>query len=273
MKVSIVTISFNQGPYMEQALCSVLEQDYPNIEYIVVDAGSTDGSREIIERYKNRIAKVIFEPDNGAADGLNKGFRFASGEVFAFLNSDDYLLPGAVSRMVRAFNRYPSADIISGHAHVIDGEGNILYNEFSKPFSLRSYLSGCGMLIQQSTYFRAEAYRRTQGFNTSNITCWDGELMVDMAVTGARFRLLNQFIACFRIHPQSVSGSGRLEAEYHQTIARIVAGLGQSTPQKISRLYCLFNQMKNPYGLIARLIDQALHHQGRARRKSIHEGR
>src|SRR5450432_3341584 len=97
LKVSIVTISFNQAAYLEEAIRSVLDQDHPLVEYIVVDPGSTDGSRDIIERYRGRIAKVLYEPDQGPADGLNHGFAHATGDVFACLNADDLLLPRAVS--------------------------------------------------------------------------------------------------------------------------------------------------------------------------------
>ena len=96
MKFSVVTISFNQRQYLMEALTSVLAQDYPAIEYIVVDPGSTDGSRELIESFRSRLDRVIFEPDQGAAEGLNKGFQQASGDIFGFLNSDDVLLPGAM---------------------------------------------------------------------------------------------------------------------------------------------------------------------------------
>src|ERR1700738_5632483 len=99
-KVSIVTISFNQAEFLERAIRSVVDQDYPEIEYSVVDPGATEGSRDIIERYRSRIARVIYEPDRGPADGLNKGFACATGDIFGFLNSDDVLLPGAVRRAV-----------------------------------------------------------------------------------------------------------------------------------------------------------------------------
>src|ERR1039458_1375445 len=96
-RVSIVTISFNQAEFIERTILSVLTQDYLDIEYIVVDPGSTDGSRDIIERYRSRISKIILRPDRGAADGLNNGFAEATGEIFGFLNSDDLLRPGARS--------------------------------------------------------------------------------------------------------------------------------------------------------------------------------
>ena len=103
MKLSVVTVSFNQRQYLEEALISVLAQDYPAIEYIVVDPGSTDGSRELIECFRDRLASILFETDQGAADGLNKGFQRASGDIFGFLNSDDVLLPGAMKSISRAF--------------------------------------------------------------------------------------------------------------------------------------------------------------------------
>src|SRR3974390_2320485 len=103
MKISIVTLSFNQRDYLQQALDSVLSQDYSNLEYIVVDPGSIDGSRELIRSYGARIAHTIFEPDRGAADGLNRGFASATGDVFGFLNADDILLPGSLKRVASFF--------------------------------------------------------------------------------------------------------------------------------------------------------------------------
>ena len=103
MKVSIVTISFNQAKYLERAIISVVEQNYSNIEYIVVDPGSTDGSREIIEKYRSKITIVILDPDKGPTDGLNKGFAAATGDIYAYINADDALLPGAVKSVVDFF--------------------------------------------------------------------------------------------------------------------------------------------------------------------------
>ncbi len=105
--VSIITPSYNQVQYLEDTIQSVIQQDYPNIEYIVVDGGSTDGSLEVIERYKNKLAWWVSEPDQGQADAINKGFRKASGEIIAWLNSDDLYLPGAISSAVELFQENP----------------------------------------------------------------------------------------------------------------------------------------------------------------------
>src|SRR5437773_10138654 len=99
MKFSIVTISYNQARFLEQAICSVLDQDYEDVEYIVADPGSTAGSREIIDRYRSRIAAVVFEPDAGPGDALNKGFAQASGEIYGSLNADDQDLPATLTKV------------------------------------------------------------------------------------------------------------------------------------------------------------------------------
>lgn len=216
MKFSIVTISFNQERFLEQAICSVLEQDYPNVEYIVVDPGSTDGSREIIERYRDRIGKIIYEPDEGPADGLNKGFAHASGDVFGFLNSDDLLEPGALSGAARYFETYPEVEVVSGHSWIVDAEGRKKRRFYSDRFSLRMAKYGACILAQQSTFFRSEIFRRVGGFNVDNLSAWDGELYVDMALAGARFALVPEFWSRFRVHEEGITGSGRLRTLHQQ---------------------------------------------------------
>jgi glycosyltransferase involved in cell wall biosynthesis len=139
LRVSIVTISFNQAEFLERAIRSVIEQDYPDVEYIVVDPGSTDGSREIIEKYRSRISKVILDPDTGPANGLNKGFAAATGEIFGYINADDALLPGAISKGVAALRERPKADVVYGHCYIIDRQGQIVRRSRSVAFNLRLY--------------------------------------------------------------------------------------------------------------------------------------
>lgn len=121
--VSIVTPSFNQAAFLEQAIRSVLEQTYPHIEYLVVDGGSTDGSREIIEKYAGRLAWWVSEKDAGQADGINKGLHRAQGEIVAWLNSDDYYLPAAIGQAVEAFRLFPQAGLVFSDVESVDGEG------------------------------------------------------------------------------------------------------------------------------------------------------
>jgi glycosyltransferase involved in cell wall biosynthesis len=205
MKISLVTISFNQAPYLEQALRSVLDQDYLHLQYIVVDPGSTDGSREIIERYRDRLASVIFEPDAGPSDGLNKGFAAADGDVFGYLNSDDILLPGALGRVAHAFQEYANVDLVYGHGYVIDHAGRIVRRFRSDRFNLRRSAYGNSIIMQQAAFWRSRAFRAVGGFNAGNRLSWDGEFWIDMALAGKRFRRIDEYWAGFRLHDESIT--------------------------------------------------------------------
>jgi glycosyltransferase involved in cell wall biosynthesis len=123
--VSIITPSFNQAAYIEATLRSVLDQDYPNIEYLVIDGGSTDGSLAILERYTDQLAYFVSEPDSGQAEAINKGLRQAKGEFVAWLNSDDIYLPGALAAAVAALQAQPQAGLVYGDLRSIDAEGNV----------------------------------------------------------------------------------------------------------------------------------------------------
>ncbi len=123
MLVSIITPSYNQAHYLEATIRSVLEQDYSEIEYIIVDGGSTDGSREIIERYSSRLAWWVSEKDRGQTDAINKGFGRAHGEILAWINSDDTYEPGAVAQAVEYLQANPQVGMVYGDARFIDGEG------------------------------------------------------------------------------------------------------------------------------------------------------
>ncbi|HSN94404.1 MAG TPA: glycosyltransferase family 2 protein [Anaerolineaceae bacterium] len=129
--VSIITPSFNQAQFLEEAMRSVLEQDYPNLEYWVIDGKSTDGSLEIIKRYSDRLAGWVSEKDKGQADGINKGFNRSQGEIVAWLNSDDRYLPRAVSNAVAFFQKYPDAAFVYSDVESIDEAG--------KSFNLMRY--------------------------------------------------------------------------------------------------------------------------------------
>ena len=122
MLVSIITPSYNQANFLETTISSVLEQDYPRIEYIIADGGSTDGSLEIIQRYASRLGWWVSERDKGQADALNQGFTHAQGEVLAYLNSDDTYQPGAVAEAVAFLQAHPQVGMVYGDANFIDSE-------------------------------------------------------------------------------------------------------------------------------------------------------
>jgi glycosyltransferase involved in cell wall biosynthesis len=210
MRVSIVTISFNQAKFLETTINSVLQQHCDELEYIVVDPGSTDGSREIIKKHSSRISKLVLEPDNGPASGLNKGFSFATGEIFGFLNADDILEPSTISRVTKYFIEHPEVDVISGHSFIINADGDVKRRFFSDHYSLRMAAYGAAILSQPSTFFRANFFRQVGGFNIQNRSNWDGELFADMALSGAQFALVSEFWSRYRVHGEGITGSGKL---------------------------------------------------------------
>ena len=221
VRISIVTLSFNQYAYLKEAIDSVLSQGYPDLEYIVVDPGSTDGSRELTRSYGERITHTIFEPDRGAADGLNKGFARASGDVYGFLNADDLLFPGSLQLVGEYFNSHPECDMLMGNGYTIDGKGQNIRHYKARDFSARRFFHGGARWLQQSTFFRARIFHNSPKFNLENRTCWDGELFVNLAKLGAKIGYVNVDLAGFRIHEASISGSGRMNEQYTQDQQRI----------------------------------------------------
>lgn len=221
MKISIVTISYNQAQFLEQAIVSVINQDYSNVEYIVVDPGSTDGSREIIEKYRSKIGRVVYEKDAGAADGLNKGFSYATGDIFGFLNSDDELLPSALSRITAFFKANMKADVVSGCGYFTGSDGTRLRRIVPSKLTPWLYVHGGVTVFQQGTFFRASYFKKVGGFNIENKTCWDGELFLDMGLAGARFATIGDDLAHFRLHEGGITGSGRMEEKYRKDTERL----------------------------------------------------
>lgn len=153
--VSIVTPSFNQGHFIEETILSVKNQDYPNIEHIVVDGGSTDNTLEILRKYESTYnLRWVSEPDEGHADAVNKGFRMAKGEIIGWLNSDDvYFDRGVIRAVVEAFQRHQEADIVYGDCVYIWEDGTILRIQCVPGFRYSRLLRGC-ILEQPAVFFR-----------------------------------------------------------------------------------------------------------------------
>lgn len=221
MRISIVTLSFNQRAFLQEALDSVLSQGYRDLEYIIVDPGSTDGSRELIQSYSDRMAQIIFEPDRGAADGLNKGFSRATGQVFGFLNADDVLMPRSLHLVADFFEKHPECDLALGDGYKIDSAGRMGRHYKARGFTVKRFFYGGSQWLQQSVFFRAKTYLRSPKFNVENRTCWDGELFVNIANQGANIGYIQGDLAGFRIYDASISGSGRMQKQYQADCRRI----------------------------------------------------
>jgi glycosyltransferase involved in cell wall biosynthesis len=212
MTLGIVTISFNQVQYLGECIESVKLSDCSKLRYVIVDPGSTDGSRELILRHQERFSTIVLEPDRGPADGLNKGFARCHADVYGYLNSDDRFRPGALDWVLEYFDNHPDTDILLGAIAMIDGNGRARLRKRTqdRPFNVRKFAVCACNVFQQGTFFRREAFAKTRGFNLQSKTAWDSELVVDMALAGCTFDYTNKVLADFRIYPQSITGSRRL---------------------------------------------------------------
>ena len=126
-KISIITPSYNQGQFLEQTILSILSQDYPNLEYIIMDGGSSDNSVEIIRKHEDNLTYWVSEPDKGQSDAINKGFQRATGDILTWLNSDDYYLPGTLHTVAEYFTQHPDVECIYGDLQVVASNGDLLY--------------------------------------------------------------------------------------------------------------------------------------------------
>ncbi len=179
--VTIVTPSYNQAPFLEWALRSVLAQDYPHIEYIVVDGGSSDGSVDIIRKYEHRLAWWVSEPDRGQADAINKGFARAQGSILGWVNSDDMLAPGAVRQAVEAFARHPDVGMVVGEALFIDAVGRPFRHYVSDARTLEDLLF-FRILPQPAVFFRREVFQAIGGLDVRFHYLLDHHLWIRMAL-------------------------------------------------------------------------------------------
>ncbi len=198
-KVSIVTPSYNQVHYLEASIRSVLEQDYPNIEYIIIDGGSKDDSAQIIARYAGRLAYWVSEKDKGHADALNKGFARATGDILAWLNSDDIYEPGAVSEAVTFLKEHPQVGMVYANANLIDDEGKLIGQFAAKQTDYRRMLQGSVHIPQATTFFRADLWRQLGPLDLSLFFSFDYDFWVKVAKV-SEIRHVPRLWANFRMH-------------------------------------------------------------------------
>jgi glycosyltransferase involved in cell wall biosynthesis len=215
--VSIVTPSYNQGRYIEETIQSVLSQDYPNLEYIVVDGGSSDNTVEILKKYEGRLA-WISEKDQGQADAINKGFRMAKGEIKAWLNSDDTYLPGAVHTSVRYLEAHPEVGMLYGEGYHIDEDGELIERYYTEPFDYQRLSEVC-FICQPTVFLRAEVINTVGPLDIALNYCMDYEYWMRIA---KRFRIgyLGSYVANSRLHLDTKTLSKRVEV--HQETLQVV---------------------------------------------------
>jgi glycosyltransferase involved in cell wall biosynthesis len=227
-RITVVTPSFNQGAFLEATLRSVLDQQYPNLEYIVLDGGSTDDSVSIIERYSSRLVYWHSRPDGGQADAIASGFDMATGDILCWLNSDDVLLPGALSHVAAIFRDSPRTKFVYGNRLVIDEQGNVI-GRHRWPHVLNRYHWALGQyLAQECAFWRRDLYEQVGGLDRQRFFIMDYDLFYRMWRV-ARFRKTSKFLGCIRVHPETKNARHQETREREMREARQTYALHEPT--------------------------------------------
>lgn len=221
--VSIITPSYNQAAYLEQTILSVLNQDFSRIEYILVDGASTDGSVEIIKKYAGKFSYWVSEKDRGQADAINKGFARATGDIVAWLNSDDYYLQGTVSAAVKVFEENSDAVLVYGNMLAVDEHGKTFNTLSYKQLTLEDLL--CFQIIgQPAVFMRRSALTRTSGLNLDFHFLLDHLLWIHIAKQG-KILHVDQTWSAARYHAEAKNRAKA--AEFGREAFRILDEVAQ----------------------------------------------
>ena len=200
MKITIVTPSFNQAKFLEETIRSVISQRDQIHEYFVLDGGSTDGSVDIIKKYADKIDWWVSEKDKGQSDAIHRGFTKATGDIIAWLNSDDVYLPGTIQKVQAAFNKHPEWDVVTGYTTFIDSDSRI--ERITRVAGGNGMLARWGAVVvaQQATFFRKRLYDRVGGLNLSLHCTMDRDLWSRFIVQKASWGEIHDQLAAFRHH-------------------------------------------------------------------------
>lgn len=260
-RITIITPSFNQGHYIEQTIVSVLSQNYPDLEYIVMDGGSTDSTVEILKKYDGKLL-WFSEQDRGQSHAINKGLQMATGQVIAFLNSDDIYEPSALLKVGKFFMTHARANWLTGKCHTIDQKGNEIrkaitcYKNFWLMLKNYHVMLVLNYISQPATFWRREVTEIVGGFDESLRYAMDYDYWLRV---GGRFKLwlLHDYLASFRVHPNSKAGSSahaQFEAEFQiakrYITSPILVGLHTAhvaLTVQIYRLLMSSNQLATPF--------------------------
>ena len=198
--ISIVTPSLNQGDYIGHAIKSVLSQSYPNLQYCIQDGGSLDNTLETIGEYASQLSCFKSEPDSGQSNALNKGFAKCNGDIMAWLNADDILLPGAAHYVSKFFINHPNIDVVYGHRINIDRDGNEIGRRIM-PRHNGEVLQLVDYIPQETLFWRRRIWQKTGGYIDEAFQfAMDWELLLRFQAHGARFKRLSRFLGAFRVH-------------------------------------------------------------------------
>lgn len=236
-KISIVTPSYNQGQFLEETIRSVLLQGYPNLEYIIIDGGSTDDSVEIIKKYDKYLAYRVSELDRGQSHAINKGFAQATGSVLAWLNSDDFYEPDTLNLVGEAFASDLRPMWAAGAGRYIDTSGGLLYVlKPQTPSTIAEYLSGFGGMSQPASFWHRLLWKKAGGELREDFHyCMDEDLWIRFALVGARPHVLDATLCVRRIHEQAKTSTNH--AGFVEDMTSIVQEYSSHVPPRESGVW------------------------------------
>jgi len=230
-KISIVTPSFNQGDFIERTLQSVLHQQYPALEYFVQDGFSIDKTVEVLRAYEGQLSGWASEKDSGQSQAINRGFAKTSGEIMAWLNSDDLLLPGALQTVADYFNRHPDVDVVYGNRLMIDGDGQEI-GRWIMPGHDSNVLSWVDYVPQETLFWRRRLWDKVGGhIDESFCFAMDWDLLVRFREAGAKFAHIPRFLGAFRVHSEQKT-SATINTVGFQEMDRIRERLSGRVPSR-----------------------------------------
>ena len=201
-KITIVTPSFNQAVFLERTILSVLNQNYPNLEYIIIDGGSKDGSVEIIKKYEKYLSYWVREPDQGQADAINKGFRMATGGLVAWQNSDDIYLPNVFLNLANTYKKKPDYDVYFGNVYLIDENDKIIREMRFHPFSVYHLIYYGWNLSSQAVFWKRKVFDVAGYLQNLNVS-FDWEWFIRLGMKNLKFYFIHEFLGAYRIHENS----------------------------------------------------------------------
>ena len=210
-RISIITPSYNQAQYLEETLDSILSQGYPDLEYIVIDGGSTDGSTDILRRYDKHLKFWVSEKDRGQTHAINKGMQHATGKIRAYLNSDDYYLPGTFDAVSAAWQQQPDIDLLHGRCRYVDETGNTIGGQMGNINSLEEALDVWGVwwskrqFVQPEVFWSARIAKRVGPFRESLHLVMDYEYWLRIIAAGGKVVPLDRELTCYRFTPYQKS--------------------------------------------------------------------
>jgi len=229
-RISIVTPSFNQAAYLEKCIKSVLAQNYPNLEYIVMDGGSTDGSVEIIRRYESNITYWQSQPDGGQAAAIGEGFQRSTGRLLSWINSDDFLCKGALFRVAEAYQEHPSSGLFFGNSFWVDHVGNLKYPLIPSSMSYEDWIYQTYSVFQGSVFFSHDTYLKVGGININLLYAMEYDLFFKIAKIFPT-TYIPHFLACFRDQPKSKTNNISFTGE--QEFRKVVLEIENLDTQKL----------------------------------------